>query len=78
MTPAEADQRIMLSRQTLAIYKQMVEEGVMPSSENLDLIFQEVGILEDLALAYPGKAEKLMRLAIDWTKLHDAMRVKLH
>lgn len=78
MTPAEADKRIILSRQSLVVYERMVAAGEMPIAAALDMIFQEVGLLEDLALAHPVKAEKLMRLTIEWTKLHEMLRAKLH
>lgn len=78
MTAAEADRRIILSRQTLATYQRMVAGGEMPSPENLGMMHEEIELLEAISLAHPSKSEKLLRLVVEWSKLRESMMAKLH
>lgn len=78
MTPAEADQRIILSRQTLSRYVQMVAAGVDPMPGTLMLVHDEIAILEAIAEDHPGKAAKLVRLVGEWVKFREELRARLH
>ena len=77
MTPAEADQRIMKSRQTLAQYEAMVASGLLPVAD-LGLMHDEIELLEKLAGMFPEKLEKLEALAHKWIALLDRIRPKLN
>lgn len=77
MTPAEADQRIILSRQTLARYADMTRAGQWPVAD-LQIMTDEIMELERLAEMHPVKAEKLYRLAESWLALIEAVRGKLN
>jgi hypothetical protein len=78
MTPAEADQRIILSRRTLSGYVAMASVGDGPSPLDLALIHDEIRLLEGLAEEHPGKATKLANLAGEWAAFGKRMRGKLH
>ncbi|KKB09369.1 hypothetical protein [Devosia chinhatensis] len=77
MTPAEADQRIILSRQTLHRYADMTRAGQWPMAD-IQIIADEIALLEQIAVVHPVKAEKIYRLAESWGALADAVRGKLH
>jgi hypothetical protein len=77
MTPAEADQRIILSRQALHRYGEMTRAGQWPLAD-LHIMADEIALLEQIALDHPIKAEKLYRLAEAWGALTDAVRGKLN
>lgn len=77
MTAEEADQRIILSRQTLRKYVQMVLSGDLPAMD-LALMSDEIGQLERIADAHPGKAEKIRTLGEEWLKLMAIIRGKLN
>ncbi|NGP19153.1 hypothetical protein [Devosia aurantiaca] len=78
MTPAEADQRIILSRRTISTYMAMINRGDLPNQATMMMISEEVEILEGLAMAHPGKAVKIARLLEKWQDLISAMRAKLN
>jgi hypothetical protein len=78
MTPAEADQRIILSRRTLASYVAMASAGDGPSPLDLTLIEDEIALLEAMAEEHPGKAAKLAALAGEWVAFRGRMRGKMH
>ena len=77
MTPAEADHRIILSRQTLHRYGDMARAGQWPMSD-LQIMADEISLLEQIAVDHPVKAEKVYRLAESWGALADAVRSKLN
>jgi len=77
MTPSEADQRIILSRQTLHRYADMTRAGQWPIAD-LQIMTDEIALLEGIAELHPVKAEKVYRLAESWGALADAVRGKLH
>ena len=78
MTPAEADQRIILSRRTLSGFVAMASVGDGPSALDLSLICDEIQLLEGMAEEHPGKAAKLAKLAGEWVAFRERMRSKLH
>lgn len=78
MTPAEADQRIILSRQTLAKYLQMAAVGAGPSPENLALFTEEVSILLRIAEEHPVKAAKIEALVGEWRRLQDLVKGRMN
>lgn len=78
MTAEEADQRIILSRQTLHRYAQMVTGGVDPAPGTLVLVGEEIALLEALAEGHPGKVAKLANLVGEWVAFRERMRAKLH
>lgn len=78
MTPAEADQRIILSRRTLSSYVAMASAGDGPSPLDLTLIHDEILLLEAIAEDHPGKAAKLAALVSEWVKFRERMRSTLH
>jgi hypothetical protein len=73
MTPAEADQRIIKSRQTLAIYSRMVDAG-MAMEADIGLMNDEISILVDIAQMHEGKAEKIAALVAQWRDLMGKIR----
>lgn len=77
MSPAEADQRIILSRRTLFRYGEMTRAGQWPVAD-LHIMADEIALLEQIALDHPVKANKLYGLAESWGALADAVRGKLH
>lgn len=77
MTPAEADARIILSRQTLHRYADMTRAGQWPVAD-LPMMADEVAMLEQIAVDHPVKAEKVYRLAESWGAMADAVRGKLN
>lgn len=76
MTPEEADQRIILSRHTLAKYAQMA--GGMPGPENLPLIDEEITILLGIAEDHPAKARKIDPLVAGWMGMQVTVRARLN
>lgn len=78
MTPDEADDRIMLSRQTLHKYLQMAAGGVDPMPGTLVLVQEEIAILEALAEDHPGKADKLAALVAEWMRFRGRLMKALH
>lgn len=77
MTPSQADQRIMISRQTLAGYADMTRAGQWPIAD-LPMMADEIIVLERIAETHPAKAEKVYRLAESWAALIEATRGKLN
>lgn len=77
MTPEEADQRIIKSRQTLHRYAEMTRAGEWPFAD-LSLMEDEIALLEGIAADYPVKAEKVYRLAESWGAMLDAARGRLN
>jgi hypothetical protein len=78
MTPAEADQRIILSRQTLHAYVAMASSGEGPSPLDLTLIADEILLLQGIAEEHPGKAAKLTALVSEWVRFREGIVGKLH
>ena len=72
MSPADVDQRIILSRQTYHRYAAMIADGILPDNDLL-MMHQEVLHLNILAGEYPEKAEKLSRLANKWKELRNRL-----
>ena len=77
MTPAEADQRIILSRQTYHRYRAMIDEGILPDRDMI-LFDQEILLLNMIAGEFPDKAEKLASLADDWKELWRRLRATMN
>jgi len=73
MTPAEADSRIMKSRQTLAVYQRMLQAG-MSIEADIGLMDAEIGILVDIAQGRPEKCEKIASLIGQWRDLMGKVR----
>ena len=73
MTPEEADQRIIKSRQTLAIYSRMVDAGMVMEAD-IGLMNDEIGVLVDIAQMHEGKAEKIAALVEQWRDLMGKIR----
>jgi hypothetical protein len=73
MTPAEADARIIKSRQTLAVYIRMVAAG-MKLDADLGMMDAELGVLVDISHAHPGEAEKIAALVEQWRDLMEKVR----
>lgn len=68
MTPAQADRRIMVSRQRLAA-------AVRGGDSNPTV---EIEALQGIAEEHPGKAIKIGRLIGEWTLIADRKRGGLH
>jgi hypothetical protein len=77
MTPEEANQRIIKSRQTLHRYAEMTRAGQWPLAD-LNLMAEEIVVLEGIAVDQPVKAEQVYRLAESWGAMMDAVRGKLN
>lgn len=77
MTPEQADQRIILSRQTLHRYNAMIASGVIPHAD-LGLMTDEISELERIAEAHPVKAVKAYRLGEEWLSLIASIRAKMN
>ena len=77
MTPAEADQHIILSRKTLLAYLRMMKAGHVPAND-LHLMTNEITELEGIAHEHPVKAEKAYRLAEHWAGLMTSIRAKMN
>lgn len=73
MTPEEADHRIILSRQTLHRYLQMVDGGIVPE-EDLPLMESEIVALVALAQENPDKTDKIGALIKRWRDLMGKIR----
>lgn len=78
MTPAEADQRIILSRQTLSAYIRGIQRTGDHPVEDLPLIRAEILLLEGIAEEHPGKAMKIMELVTWWRAFESNVREKLN
>jgi len=78
MTPAEADQRIILSRRTLHDYASLAAVGVQPGPLDSVLISDEIVLLDSIAEDHPSKAAKIAQLVSQWVAFQDGMRAKLH
>jgi hypothetical protein len=77
MNPTEADQHIILSRQTLSRYVQMAAAGQLPYADG-KLFNNEIALLELLAEQHPEKAQKLANLVSEWVAFREGLRAKLH
>jgi hypothetical protein len=78
MTPAAADQRIILSRQTLSAYIRGIQEtGIYPVAD-LRLVRDEIHLLEAIAEEHPGKAMELLELLTWWRAFEANVRQKLN
>lgn len=78
MTPAEADNRIILSRRTLGAYIRGIQEtGVYPVND-LVLVRAEILLLESIAAEHPAKALKLIELVTWWKAFEANVRGKLN
>jgi hypothetical protein len=78
MTPADADQRIILSRHTLKRFYQLSAAGQKVSAENIQLVEDEINLLDDIAKEHPGKVSKLLALVGEWIEFRDSIRATLH
>jgi hypothetical protein len=77
MTSDEADQRILLSRRTLAMYARMIQGQHLPLAD-LALFTDEVHVLENIAEDHPGKTSKMIVLVEEWIKLRERLVGLLH
>jgi len=77
MTAEEADQSIILSRQTLYRYKAMVEAGRLPVMD-MGLMNDELDLLERIADRHPEKEAKIVKLGEDWLDMMARIRAKLN
>jgi len=77
MTAEEADQRIILSRQTLHRYKAMVDAGQLPVMD-MGLMNDELELLESIADRHPEKEAKIVKLGEDWLEMMARIRAKLN
>ncbi|MBW4656820.1 MAG: hypothetical protein KME20_27795 [Kaiparowitsia implicata GSE-PSE-MK54-09C] len=77
MTPAEADQRILLSQTTFDGYRKMIERFHWPV-EDLPLFEEEIKVLEAIAEEHPGKINQLISLVAQWAALHNRLQAKIH
>jgi hypothetical protein len=77
MTEAEADQRIILSRQTLHSYVRMVDAGDIPVAD-MGLMNDELDMLERIASRHPLKMEKIRVLGEEWLSLTARIRARLN
>lgn len=77
MTSDEADQRIALSRRTLAEYAKKVDGPHWPLAD-LYLFPAEIEVLESIAEAYPSKTGKLIVLVEESVKLRERLFGKMH
>jgi hypothetical protein len=73
MTPEEADQRIIKSRQTLAVYQRMVAAGMKPESD-LGMMDAEICILLNIAQEHHEKTAKIEALIGQWRELMGKIR----
>lgn len=78
MTPAEADDRIILSRSTLARYIRLTSAGVDPMPGTLVLVHDEIVILEGIGEQHPGKVAKLIKLVSEWVTFREGLKARLH
>ena len=76
MTPLEADQRIVLSRLTLAGWIAGGFDGVL--GDILLRIHREIEVLEGIADEHPSKAANIVVLAIEWITWRERLRTGLH
>jgi len=74
MTPEEADDRIIKSRQMLHQYTAMIDGGTIPHVDTLNLWSQEIDVLLDIATALPSKASKVLALMKQWRDLMGTIR----
>jgi hypothetical protein len=77
MTPDEADHRIILSRQMLARYAQMIASGQLPVHD-LGLMHDELDLLERMADGRPTKIDRIRALGGEWLSVIAQIRAKLH
>ncbi|WP_323015508.1 hypothetical protein [Devosia sp.] len=77
MTPAEADQRIILSRRTLFKYKAMIAGGELPVWD-MGLMHDELDLLERIADSHPTKTEKIRALGEEWLRMMAAIQARLN
>lgn len=77
MTPEEADQRIILSRQHLHRYNASALAGQLPMGDG-HMVAQEIALLEGIAEMHPSKAPKIESLVKDWLALAHQMRAGMH
>jgi hypothetical protein len=73
MTPEEADERIILSRQTLHRYRAMMDSGIVPHAD-IGLMEGEIALLIDIAQAHDSKADKIASLIGHWRDLMEKVR----
>lgn len=78
MTPAQADQRIILSRHTLKRFYQLAASGHRVSNDDIPLVEDEINLLDGIAKEHPGMVNKLLALVGDWIEFRDSIRVTMH
>lgn len=78
MTPADADQRIILSRHTLKRFYQLSAAGQRVPAESISLIEDEINLLDSIAKEHPGKVNKLLVLVGEWVRFRDGVGVTVH
>ena len=78
MTPADADQRIILSRHTLKRFYQLSATGQKVPADSIPLIEDEINLLDEIAKEHPGKVNKLLVLVGQWISFRDSIGVTLH
>lgn len=76
MTPLEADQRIVLSRLTLAGWIAGGFDGMLGDIQLR--IHREIEVLEGIADEHPSKAANIVVLATEWIAWRERLRTRLH
>jgi hypothetical protein len=78
MTETDIDQRIILSRHTLAAYIRGIQQtGIYPIAD-LPLLRDEINILQAIAGEHPSKAMELLEVLSWWRAFEANVRAKLH
>jgi hypothetical protein len=76
MKASEADQRIILSRHTLAGY--IAVGGTGRLDDLMRMIGEEIAILEGVAEDHPGKADKLAALVMEWIAYRERLKARMN
>ena len=74
MTPEELDHRVGISRRTVVGWREL-RSALQPEGA-LQMIWDEVGMLDTLAVAYPERAAELAALIDQWEDLAELVRNK--
>jgi hypothetical protein len=77
MDKMEANERIVLSRHTLARYRRVMDDGKLPMGAR-DMIREELFILDTITAAFPDMEDKLVLLVQGWSGLLSRLEMKLH
>ena len=77
MTRQEANERIVLSRHTLGIYRRAIKAGDRPAGAEV-MIRNELRILDEMAAAFPSMEDKLTNLVAGWSGVLALIEAQLH